>query len=132
MNIFKQYFNVYKNTILVVLFLLCLTFTAYKSFNAGQNNIQKKWDKETIALQQQKIEQQNKILELQQKLAVQAQEQQQKDIELAQKYAEERAKLQAQAKQMQTKIDELLKNKPQYNTCVLDDETLKELNRSLR
>lgn len=125
----------YKNAIIGGLIFVVLFSIGFGGIKLGAMRVQSKWDKQTIEIKTKENELATRVIELQTQVAERDRKQAEIDAQAAARGAEERARLEAQAKAVQTSLDRLtrdLAKSPQYESCKLDPDTLRELNRSLK
>lgn len=124
----------YKTYVALTVLALALATTGWAGWKVGSMKVQARWDKETIGEKTREVELATRVIDLQKEISDRDRRQAELDAAAAAHHAAERERLEAQARDIRSSLDRLTRdvNKPQYKACVLDADTLAELNRSLR
>lgn len=124
----------YKTYLALGLLALGLAVTSFAGYKVGSSIVQARWDKDTIAEKTREVELGALVITLQQQVADRDRRQAEVDAAAAARHAAERERLEDLARSTRSSLDRLTRDvaKPQYQACVLDADTLAELNRSLR
>lgn len=128
------FLETWKTYIVATLFAGALAFIGFYGYKAGSLVTQTRWDREKVASLEDRMELSRKISALQGEALNVAAAQAVKDAAAQAAAAAERERLELNGRAIFSRIDRLtrdLKASPQYAACVLDPQTLKELNGSL-
>lgn len=128
------FFSTWKVYLIAGAFVAATSAAGYYGYKAGALVVETKWDKQKVIDLTEQTRLSGQVIGLQQEALNKAAEQQVKDATAAAAAAEERERLALNAKLVTSKIDRLtrdIKASPQYQSCILDPQTIKELNGAL-